>query len=546
MKRTLLILGLLCMVLPLTAQILGHKVGKARQWERTDFTVRLRGDWENPYLQEEVSVDIVLTAPSGKTLTVPCFFVEGESGSESTWSARFLPQEKGIYSYRIRYRENGCEISPCAPLGRNDNSTPSGQFRALPPRRSSHGILHPGDNWTFRADDGTLFRGIGENLCWESRENDDSRFFKALHERHERYNYDVMLPLLAANGGNFTRFWMCSWNFPIDRKRDFNNPRYTASDAYFNPSAVDRLDHVLSLAESLDIKVMLCMGPGDVPTGRDFFVSGEAKARYCNYLRYIVARWGYSPSIGAWEFFNEIDNIQFADAEHPIPSEDIVAWHREMAAYLKGLDPYGHIVTTSISHRDLEGLNDIPDIDLNQKHIYCATSAIPGTIAEYESRHGKPYIIVEVGYEWDWSKNFDNFAEEMETDFRRGLWYGLLSPTPVAPMSWWWEWFDNRGMVPYFRAVRRVSDRMLKAGKGEFEPVEVSAGGAQCLAVRCGGKTWVYVYNSGDEPVTSIGVEVPLGGRQKILTLDFDKAAFRRLRKPVNIPPKGEALFEIK
>lgn len=535
MKRTLLIFGLLCMVLPLPAQILGQEVGKARQWERVDFTVRLCGQWENPYLQEDVALDLVLTAPSGKTLSVPCFFVEGAAGAESTWAARFLPQEKGLYSYRFAYSERGVRIPDAA----------GGAFRVRAPRRGSQGILHADGNWTFRADDGTPWRGIGENICWESRENDDSRFFKALHERHDRYNYDVMLPLLAANGGNFCRMWMCSWNFPIDRPAGFNNARYTASDGYFNPSAVGRLDHVLSLAESLGIRIMLCMGPGDVTADRDFFVSDPARARYRNYLRYIVARWGYSPSIGAWEFFNEIDNVQFADPANPIPAEDIVAWHGEMAAYLKSLDPYGHIVTTSISHRDLEGLNDLPDIDVNQKHIYCATAAIPGTIADYESRHGKPYVIGEFGYEWDWSKNFDTFAKEMEADFRRGLWYGLFSPTPVTPMSWWWEWFDNRGMTGYFRNVRKVSDRMLAAGKGAFVPVEAAVAGADAFAVRCGDRTWVYVYNSGDTPVTSIGVEVP-PGRRKILALDFSKAAFRRLRKPVDIPPGGEALYEIK
>ena len=535
MKKALLILGMFLGALPLTAQVLGHHVGKARQWQRTDFTVHFCGQWENPYLQEDIALDIVLTAPSGKTLTVPCFHVDGETGAESTWSARFLPQEKGIYSYKIVYSEQGNRVPDAA----------GGQFRVRAPKRGAHGILHACDNWTFRADDGTPFRGVGENLCWESRENDDSRYFKALHEQHDRFNYDAMLPKFAANGGNFTRFWMCPWNFPIDRKQDFNNLRYTASEAYYNPSAVERLDHVLSLAESLDLKVMLCLGPGDVPAGREFFVADSAKTRYRNYLRYIVARWGYSPTVGAWEFFNEVDNVQFADPEHPIPADDIVAWHREMAAYLKDLDPYGHIVTTSISHRDLEGLNDIPDIDLNQKHIYCATAAIPGTIAQYEAQHGKPYVIGEFGYEWDWSKNFDDFAEGMETDFRRGLWYGLFSPTPVTPMSWWWEWFDEHGTVGYFRNIRLVSDRMLKAGKGRFEPVEVSAEGGDAFGVRCGDKTWIYVYNSSGMPVTLIGVDGPVG-QGKIRTLDFNKAVFRRMKTPVYIPPKGEALYEIK
>ena len=535
MKRVILILGLILTLLPLKAQILDHSVGKARKWQRTDFTVRIAGEWENPYLQEEVTADIVLTAPSGKVITVPCFFTGRPAAGESTWSARFLPQEKGRYTDRVVTASvipspSSVIPSPSSVIPSEAKESPPAHFRARRPRCGSHGILHPGDNWVFRYDDGTPFRGVGENLCWESRENDDSKFFKELHERHERYNYDVMLPLLAENGVNFTRFWMCSWNFPIDRHDDFNNLRYSASDEYFNPSAVERLDHVLSLAESLGVKVMLCLGPGDVVADRDFFVSDEAKARYRNYLRYIVAHWAYSPSIGAWEFFNEIDNVQFSDPENPIPAEDIVAWHREMAAYLKSIDPYGHIVTTSISHRDLEGLNDIPDIDVNQKHIYCATSAIPETILDYETRHGKPYIIGEFGYEWDWSKNFDNFAEGMETDFRRGLWYGLFNPTPVAPMSWWWEWFDNRGMISYFRNVRRVSDRMLKAGKGRFEPLEVKADGAEAFAVRCGARTWVYVFNPGPDPVTSFEVDLPKG----------------RKSKSVNIPPGEEALFEIK
>ena len=78
MKRTGLILSFLCAVLPLAAQILGHDVGKARLWQRTDFTVRLCARWENPFLQEEVSMDVILTSPSGRTLKVPCFFLSGE------------------------------------------------------------------------------------------------------------------------------------------------------------------------------------------------------------------------------------------------------------------------------------------------------------------------------------------------------------------------------------------------------------------------------------------------------------------------------------
>ena len=534
------------------AQVLSVEGPRTRvpQYGRADFSIVLQGTWNNPYLQEEVTLDMVLTAPSGKTLTLPCFFVEGKSGAQSRWAARFTPQEQGRYSYVFRYAEHGRPVSE-SPQGGFEAGKPAGGSLSL---SNGHGILHPRDNWTLAFDDGTLFRGVAENICWESRDSDDSKFFSDLHEQADRYNYDVMLPQFAGAGGNFCRMWMCSWNFPIDRHDRFNNSRYQPSDEYFNPSATARLDHTVELAESLGVYIMLCMGAGDARTDHAFFVSPEAKARHRNYLRYIVARWGYSPAIGMWEFFNEIDNIQFRDQRNPIPAADIVAWHAEMASYLKSIDPFGHLVTTSISHRDLAGLNDVKDMDINQKHIYRATSSMPETIVRYEQAHGKPYVIGEFSFEWDWSKNFDDFGEDMDLDFKRGLWYGLFSPTPITPMSWWWEYFENRGMVPYFRNVRYVNDRMLKEGKGAFEVVPVKAGGADAYAVRCGKKVYVYAYNGSDKPVTE--VSVPMEGRRKVVPFDFGKAVFRGGKKvrardgqlviSTNLAPRSEILFEIK
>lgn len=516
MKRILLIL---CAVLSGCTGI--------RMYDRVDFAVNAGEVPARPWLQEEACMDMHLVSPSGKELTLPCFWVEGDR-----FEARFTPQEQGTYTYSFHYSLNGQE-----PVVLEENTF---KVRGC----AGKGILHPNGNWTFVYDDGSPFRGVAENICWESRDSDDSRFFSELHQQADRFNYDVMLPAFAQAGGNFVRVWMCSWNFPIDRQRHFNNSRYQESEDYFNPSATARLDHVLELAEQLDVKFMLCMGPGNARTDASFFTSEEAKARYRNYLRYIVARWGYSPSIGLWEFFNEIDNIQFRDAKNPIPAEDIVAWHTEMAAYLKSIDAFGHPVTTSISHRDLAGLNDVPDIDLNQKHIYCATSSIPGTIVSYETAHGKPYVIGEFSYEWDWSKNFDDFAEDMDRDFKRGLWYGLLSPTPITPMSWWWEYFDNRGLVPYFRNVRHISDRMLKNGKGSFEPVKAEAGGADALAVRCGKHVYLYVYNNTDAVVENVSVDTSFS---RAYTLDFEKSSLRPCSKELqlSLEPGQEALFEL-
>jgi hypothetical protein len=491
--KTLLVCLLFCTGNAAFAQIknVTLQTKQPLQYERTDIEIELIAQWQNPYLQEEVALNMLVTSPSGKKMILPCFYESGESGKISRWKARFAPQETGRYSYMFQLSERKSVYADSKP--QTFESQPSGK----------PGFLHIKSDWALQFDNGMYFRGIGENICWESRDNDDSKFFRELHERADVYNYDYMLPDLARNGGNFFRTWMCAWNLPIDYKRRFNNSRYTASDDFYNPSAIARMERLIELADSLDLYIMLTLGTGGyhvreggvVSSTDEFFVNPKAKERYKNRLRYIVARWGYSPSIAMWEFFNEVDNVQHNGRQTPIKSEDIVQWHDEMSAYIKQIDPYGHIVTTSISHRDIEGLNTVSGIDINQKHIYNKTSLIPSEINAYTTTFKKPYIIGEFGYEWDWSKNFDDFAYGMDIDFKRGLWYGLFSPTPVLPMSWWWEYFDARRMTPYFRGVREISDQMLAAGNGSFEPLSVEAANVHALGVRCGKIMFVYLFN---------------------------------------------------
>ena len=532
MKKVIISAFALFLAVGMSAQIksVTPDAKKVKQYDAIFFEVALTGEWENPYLQEEAALDMVLTAPSGKELVLPCFYKSGESGAESIWEARFTPQEKGKYTYFFRYSEDGKVASESAPA----------TFKS---RKSKlDGILHVRDNWTLVFDNGKPFRGVGINLCWESRTEDDSKFFSDLHEQHDRFNFDAMLPDFAANGGNFTRMWICDWNFPIDRQEGFNNFRYQETNEYMNKSAVERLDHVVTLAEDLGIKIMLCMGQGNVLADSKFFTCCDAKVRYRNYLRYIVARWGYSPAIGMWEFFNEIDNVQHNAPEGVIPAEYIVAWHDEMSTYLAGLDPFQHIRTTSISHRDLEGLNDLVNLDINQKHIYNATHVVPETIDAYVAKHNKHYIVGEVGYEWDWSKNFDDFADGMIMDFRRAFWYGLFSQTSVTPMTWWWEWFDEHKAIPYMKNARLISEMMLKAGKGDFQKVQtVKNGKAEAYAVRCGKQTFVYVYNGNEDVLDNISIEIGKSGKVKVAALDPENV---KLGKAVRMTLDGTLSFE--
>lgn len=482
----------------LTAQII--------QYEKAEFQLNLGDTFANPYDSRVVAVDMILESPSGLSLFLPAYY-ESQGNGSSIWKARFTPRESGNYNYHFELRRDG-DLTDISESG-NFTASVSGK----------DGFLHTDGYWTLIFDSGKPFRGIGENVGWEARRWEDPK-----------WTYDYLLASLSENKANFFRVWMCPWNFPVAWPEVSSTDRYTSSDDYYNPGGIRRLDEVVQLIDSLDLYMMVAFnhhggiienggwelnpynsangGPASTPA--EFFTSAEAREMFKNQLRYIVARWGYSPHIGAWEFFNEVDNAVFTGQDSIIiPHEAVTGWHQEMASYLKSIDPYDHIVTSSVSHREIEGMYALEELDLNQMHVYKRTRQIPEEILMYTEKYRKPFSWGEFGYEWDWNKDFSTFAEEMDHDYRIGLWYGLFHPTPILPMTWWWEFFEERNMTSYFRSVADINELMLEAGQGSFQMVEVQAGEAEAYAVKCGETYFVYVLNNSGQ-VFNVDVKMAL------------------------------------
>lgn len=474
--------------------------GKAFLYERMDFEIKLSSAFANPYDAHEIALDMVLTSPTQKTLVLPCFYVSGKS-SQSVWNARFLPQESGEYSYCFRLSKNQVDLV----------TTPSEKFSVS--SSAKDGILHADTNWNFRFDSGKLFRGIGENVGWEAREWED-----------QSYRYEYFLPKLAKNGVNFFRTWTCIWNLPIEWRTVKDTKFFTSTTEYFNPGGIKRMDEVIEMIDSLGMHMMLALvphgalittgewsynpynikngGPASTPT--EFFTLDQSKQKFKNTLRYLIARWGYSPGIGAWEFCNEIDNAAYNGGNTlSIPEAAITQWHKEMSEYLQKTDLYGHLVTTSISHREIQGMYNVPEMDFNQQHIYNSTSTIASKIVSQEAKYGKPHVIGEFGWDWDWNNVKTENGANFDFDLKRGLWYGLFTATPILPMSWWWEFFDQRNMSYYYKNIASVSEKMLLSGRGEFKPATVTAYGFEKYAVQCGENYFVYILNNTTNPVES-------------------------------------------
>jgi len=473
-----------------------------QQYELAAIDVTLKAEWKNPYASSDVALNLNIVSPSGEVALLPGFYVSGKSEANSLWRFHFAPKEVGEYQFSVSVEDDKKVLGE--PMA----------FSLSASVGAGKGFLQVADAWSLKFDNGELFRGIGENFGWERRDNDDSKYFKKLHE-HKRFNYDHMIPALRQQGANFIRTWMIYWNLPLDWKQVSNAKRYKNSTEQFNASGIKRMDELVALLKKNDVYLMLAIDShagfignawdsnpynkangGFAESAQDFFANAQARQQYKDKLRYLVARWGYSPNIAAWEFFNEVDNIIYA-TETPIPDALVVDWHREMSEYLSSIDPYNHIITTSISHRDVAGLTALPHIDLNQRHMYKVTDQIPETLVKYSAETQKPYVIGEYGYEWDWSINFNEIKAEKIDDFKKGLWYGLFSPTPIAPMTWWWEFFDEHKATPYFARVREINDLMLKSSSAPLTAITVTSDAetVMSLGVNNGARQFIYLHN---------------------------------------------------
>jgi hypothetical protein len=210
---------------------------------------------------------------------------------------------------------------------------------------------------------------------------------------------------------------------------------------------------------------------GPCANADEFFTSPEAAKLYEKRLRYLVARYGYSPRLHSWEFFNEIDNIY---REKTIVPEHVVAWHEKMAPALKKLDPYGHLVSTSVTGgSERPDFWKIPGIDYTVYHSYgdpAPARKIAFLAARFDEDFGKPFLVGECGT----SAYTLNLAEDPYLrGFRQLLWGGVTGGSAGTAMSWWWEDIHANDLYPVYAALSRIAK---EAGwnEGEWTPLPVT------------------------------------------------------------------------
>ncbi len=412
---------------------------EAQVYRRVEFSLETDGVFVNPYDPAQADWWVTWTAPSGAQMRVPAFWYQDFDPQTQTpqgepdWRVRFTPTEAGEWQAQAELIQSGLR-SDVVKVSVAPNPGARGFVR-----------INPKAPRYFAFDNGDFYLTVGVNMGWST--GDDVLG-----------DYTRWLDRFSAEGGNLIRVWMASWGFGIEwADTGLGDYSKRMKQAW-------QLDQVFALAEARDVTIMLCLlnhgafnervnpewennpynaalgGPLQAP--EEFVTNPVAKELFKQRLRYIVARWGYSPALFAWEWWNEIHWT-------PITDTDLRPWLTEMTAYLRTLDPYNHLVTHSTANT--AAIWNAPELQITQVHDYGGISPAWSFPAMFQvMQHiapGKPMLPGEFGYSTQSSTAVE--AIHLHT----GLWAGPFSGYAGTGMPWWWDSIDPAGLWTEFGPV---------------------------------------------------------------------------------------------
>jgi len=469
-------------------------------------------DYANPYDEDDIDVEVMYTElATGETYEVDAFWYQQydrcddcdqmtaftknckyddkqadaeymtPASTPRPWRARFAPPRAGEWSYRAAVRNQGT-------VGTSEEQT-----TIFSESENKGTIAVADDNRSFSYQDGTPYFPIGMNLLHYGKPDNHSRVL---------YNTTTSaMKNIADYDGNLVRLWMDAKRFGIEWAEtglgnyDSRQPR------------MQDLDDIIQLAHQLDLKVLLTMDAAyqiehmwnDNPyrsvaaSKTAFFTNEESKRYYKRKLRYVMSRWGYSTAIFAFELWNEVD---FYDGSEYYPNSlAIRAWHEEMIAYMKSLDPAEHMYTTSTAYptagdfgKRNTRLMSSPAIDFAQLHHYESNMNVEyyrSYLLQRQIRlHDKPVLIGEYGNSlncYHRTQNYTGEATHKVNEMHNTLWSVAMSGTGATGLYWWSDSVFNPcwgGQYQYFKPLQTFMAATNMLGY-ETEPLANS-----CL---CGG-----------------------------------------------------------
>jgi len=444
-----------------------------------EFDIELEGKFENAFDPDQVSVDGEFKAPDGKTISVPGFYYEDftrelRDGNEVLspkgtpgWRIRFAPAEVGNYTLVVMAKDSS---------GRQVRSRPV-KFDCT--HSDTPGFIRRSfvDSRYFAFDDGQGYLPVGANVCWGNGKG--------------TFSYDEWLPRYGEAGCSYFRVWLGpGWvNFAMEHKGEpdlYGVGKIDLANAW-------RLDYVLDLAAKQGLYVMLCFDSynelrkkveeayaywedtpqnaangGPLKEPGEFWTNPKMLRLYRNKLRYLVARYGWNPHVMSWEFWNEVDIIS-PSAYKP---DEVVRWHAEMSNYLRSIDPWKHLQTTSFaSSAGKPEVDKLSQIDYTQTHAYGLPDGAPELTnwQKLKESYGKPHYVGEFGAD---AGGPDRKVDPDGILLHDGIWSAVCSGAAGTAMLWWWDNHIQPGNLYYHFAALSAFVKGVDFPKEAFKRID--------------------------------------------------------------------------
>jgi len=502
---------------------------KPGTYELVEFKAPVQGEGLerlNPYRAAELALDAEFTLPSGKRMRVPGFYSEDylPSGSGATvvegskgWRIRFSGPEAGTYKGRVELRVKGKLVA--------SREAPSFTLT----KSQSHGMIRVSRRAPryLEFEDGTGYFPVGQDVCWTTDVSKSIPSAK-LADPTLPWNeaYARWFGRMGESGATWARVFMKP-NFYME----------TGEPWAWELESAWRLDRVVELARKNNIHLCFCFNAersdeggayhgsmdlfraSNTAWGRllrsqqlgfaSFFTNALCREMYRDKIRYFVGRWGYSPNVFSWEFWNEIGTVEHREGTGP--------WLREMTAFMRATDAWGHLIKSSSSDAWEPERWGEEDGDLNDVHPYFGWSGEeePKNFGEFIPRHsaalyasGRPFIVGETGIAREVTTSYGlagDLADKDVTCFHlhEALWGGLFAGAVGTGMVWWWDehvdlhngYFRFRAIANFVADIQFNHENFVRgprayASTDELRVLDLIGSGTRLLWIRRTGLDW--------------------------------------------------------
>lgn len=475
-----------------------------------EVSFKIPKTYSNPYDPDTICVYAEFTAPDNSIYRVDGFYYEDytfqqhsdgyevatHNSSSDGWRIRFTPSQVGTWTFIIRAFDvdgsinlsfmNVSQTFSCTSVSNADGfiSLANSRFLKRDVVRNSQRQYHS-------------FFPIGPNVAWYDNKNNNSTKPLGIYQ-YARYIDSLY------NNCNYMRVFLTRY-----QHLSLYGPEYTQTengqpkvyfDSLINQKDSAELDNIITYAIQHNIVITTCifscgdfcytnnMDPSDPSKWENnpfqtilgesndcacsFFTNEKAIRITKNLIRYIISRWGYATNVMCWELWNEVDQIFEMCEGYKHIEQDVQEWHNDIARYIHGIDPFNHLISTSLtSMRSYAFPLVFENLDYvqahNYEHIQNAWSINQLQYRLYNKTMNcqayyptKPFFMEEFGFAQGQNVPKYEVKDPKGIDLHNSLWSSLFYTSIGTASFWWWHYVNSCGLFHRFNPLLNFSQNL--------------------------------------------------------------------------------------